>query len=223
MYFAKTWGRWGKMLLLWTLATAIGGGVTYLIALGVGYVAGNTQPLFLWVGVPLGAAVGGVTAGIEQQRLLQTWLDMSSRWVWATALGWMISVPGLVAISNWFSTVTRDMRDSSAILTFLGGAALAGLVAALGQWHLLRGKVSRVNWWLLASAIGWAVAWVTTLGIAWLIRQDTPLPNTLDDMGFALLIGGIAGAIIGFETGVALIGLLAQAEWEARQTNKETL
>jgi len=78
-----------------------------------------------------------------------------------------------------------------------------------------------VNWWLLASAVGWILAWVTALGMAWVIQELPALPTTMQDVGLALLLGGLAGGMLGLEQGVALIGLFAQMEWDARRKARD--
>jgi hypothetical protein len=47
--------------------------------------------------------------------------------------------------------------------SFLGGPNLGSLIVGgmtgLTQWFVLRQRVSQAGWWILASALGWALGW----------------------------------------------------------------
>ena len=80
--------------------------------------------------------------------------------------------------------------------------------------------IPRHQWWLLANAVGWLMAWLGLLAVGLFLGSGDPLPSSLDRVGQAAILGGVAGFMIGLEQGVALVGLLAQRVWEERRQKK---
>ena len=72
---------------------------------------------------------------------------------------------------------------------------MAGAVGGTAQWLILRKRVQRCGWWLLAGAVGWAVGWVVG-GVGGLVA------------GAVGLAGAVAGAVAGAITGLVLVLLL---------------
>jgi hypothetical protein len=81
--------------------------------------------------------------------------------------------------------------------------ALGGAVTGILQWLVLRGKVSRAGWWVLASIVGWA------LGIA---LWDSGWDAGTEYETF-LMVG--SRVVLGAVTGGALVWLLRQPKAEA--------
>ncbi|NUM43863.1 MAG: hypothetical protein HUU38_04085, partial [Anaerolineales bacterium] len=51
-------------------------------------------------------------------------------------------------------------------------------------------------------------------GVWYFIGQGADLPGTLAQLPAMMVLGGLAGWMMGMEQGVALVGLIAQEEWE---------
>jgi hypothetical protein len=47
------------------------------------------------------------------------------------------------------------------LITILGGA-IVGLILGIFQWLILRGKIKKSGYWLVAEILGLAIAWLTT-------------------------------------------------------------
>jgi hypothetical protein len=82
-----------------------------------------------------------VVARFLTKNELSVWLQ----WMLATSLGWAVGLPiaGLAV---------------AAVYTFVEIPAVGGAVIAIAQWFVLQRKFDGSGWWILASALGWAVA-----------------------------------------------------------------
>jgi len=68
------------------------------------------------------------------------------QWVLASIVGWVLGViVSLLAMGRAMPVV---------------GATLVGAGIGIMQWLILRRRFRRAGWWVLASAMGWAVGWV---------------------------------------------------------------
>ena len=89
------------------------------------------------------------------------------QWLLAGTLGWLVSV---------------------AMGSFLGGPNLGSLIVGgmtgLMQWFVLRHRFSQAGWWILASALGWALGWSVIVF----------LPPALLGLG-GLILGTATGAL----------------------------
>jgi hypothetical protein len=169
------WGFW----LLWVLASTVGlysGGI-------VGFIGGYAVEAILpnYVGVALLAGVGA-GVGICQWLVLRRRVSRAGWWVLASILGLAVAafVSTAVALAGGYSAISENL------VVGVGGA-MAGIM----QWFVLRRRVSRAGWWVLASTVGWAVSAavlgpakvpgggvglgaVTGLALIWLLRQPVP-------------------------------------------------
>lgn len=86
--------------------------------------------------------------------------------------------------------------------------ALVGTLLGLGQWLVFKQQVNGSSWWILASAVSWAIA----LGVGWtvggVLRQSTHL-------FFSEVVGlAVTWIIVAAMTGISLIWLLRKvATW----------
>ncbi len=112
----------------------------------------------------------GATLGIAQWLILRPWVSNAGWWVVASTAGWLIGGTSLLIISPpQNETIT---------------GAIFGLWIGLAQWIVLRKWVPLSGWWLVISALGWAI-------------------------GFSSLVSSpFVGAIIGAITGIGLELLL---------------
>ena len=82
-------------------------------------------------------------------------------WVLACTVGWFVGfiisfVLGSIIVEG---TYGGEFSVLGSILSGLIGGAAAGAVVGILQWLVLRRRVSRAGWWVLASCAGLAVAW----------------------------------------------------------------
>ncbi len=181
-----------KFWLWWVLATAFGWGVAVAVGLAVVGAVGLALAVVLGravgvsgflaaavgllVGEVMGWAVPDAMIGTMQWLVLRRQVPRAGWWVLATAFGWFVGVPvGLTGVG----AVGQPRAEAIGLLVMwpLGGA-VAGAVLGVMQWLVLRRRVPRAGWWVLASAVGGAVA-LAVVGagaiiggaLVWLLRQ----------------------------------------------------
>jgi hypothetical protein len=190
------WGFW----LQWALASAVG----MFVGFSLGFLVTDSIPDVLgrWFGFSVFGIVLGVAVGILQWFILRRYLSVAGWWVLASAVGGLgIFQAGLIF---GFSTFFGPYESLVAFLGWIGIASLGWLVTGTLQWLVLRGKVSRAGWWVLASTVGWALSATVTRTIPWGVEPKDAL--------WALVV---AGVVWGMVTGGALVWLLRQPVPEA--------
>ena len=76
----------------------------------------------------------------------------------STARGlWLRWLPTFVAFIVGGAVAIAVTGPVTSLTAALGGGALAGAVLGAGQWLALRGRLSKTEWWIPATAIGQAV------------------------------------------------------------------
>jgi hypothetical protein len=86
----------------------------------------------------------------------------------------------VASIENGQMVITVDFGLSATIGTICG--IVFGVITGFFQWLVLRRYLSRAGWWIVASAVGWAVG----IALSWIVHWD--------DVGF-VAIGAIVGAV----------------------------
>ena len=120
-------------------------------------------------------------------------------WVLASTGGWLFGF-----FVGWFGGYAVE-----GILPNYGSAAVvAALGAGVGiwQWFVLRRRVSRSGWWVLASILGLAVAAVVGTAVA-LARGYSAIPEN-----FAV-VAGVGGAMAGLMQWFVLRRQVSRAGW----------
>lgn len=108
-------------------------------------------------------------------------------WVVASIVGF--------GVGKWIGEVS--MQSVSAVGPVLAGA-LIGLAVGVAQWLVLRRHVAAAEWWIPASVVAWAAAWII---ISWAeAAESSPTP-------MVYLLVAIGAAVGGIVTGAALIWL----------------
>jgi hypothetical protein len=186
------WGFW----LGWVLASTVGWIVSVIMGL---FMCGLSRDLLGdWSCNLAWGIVIGIGVGVMQWLVLRRRVSGVGWWVLASAAagyGIMQGVPFVLSLSLSFGLLLR----------FTGVAALGGAVTGILQWLVLRGKVSRAGWWVLASTVGWGlcmavmVAGMEAVGAVY---------------GSLRMVG--SGAVLGAVTGGALVWLLRQPVPEAQ-------
>jgi len=145
--------------------------------------------LFGYLFVPL----LGLLTGLLQYLLLRRYLPRIGWWIPATALGLPLGIAVVyLGYAIWPIVLSANSTWSVALL-FVSVGATTGLA----QWLVLRQRVSRAGWWVLASVLGWgAVLLIAGMVVT---RATRVLVQ--------LLITGAAPALV---TGLALWWLLGR-------------
>ena len=164
----------------WVLATAIGWAVGIITAFIVAHLVNIVYPkeTNLVVGLCLGAVVGYM-----QKRFAHNPMTASGRWVLSTSIG--MGIPFVVVV------IADELRGGTpaALSSPLLTVAVGGLITGLLQMRNMR-RHSRISgWWILASIVGWGLAWLVV------------------DIGFGIGLL-LAGALLGAVTGGAIVWLL---------------
>ena len=142
-------------ILLSTLAIPLALGLTFAVLSLIidqigGFIFVNGQQrttedyLFLFIFVPLFCLL----TSFFQYILLRRCLPKMGWWIVATGLGWM-SVWVILQMSfSWFGS------NFNLILGF----SLIGTLIGFFQWLLLRQRLPKATWWILANTLGWGLA-----------------------------------------------------------------
>ncbi len=215
--------RW-RLCGRWTMATAAGELASFIVPGLVGAVifqaVGERPSALVAVGAVLamaasGSVEGGVL-GLAQWLVLRRELPaMPARaWIAATAaaaiVAWAIGTAIVVAVVPALrgDGAGQSAADPGAAFQIAAGAGLGlalGAMMGAAQWLVLRQHVMRAGWWVLASALGWAVG----MAIAFLGGGALPAGASLVVIGLVIFASGTAmGAAVGAITGVTLALLL---------------
>ena len=119
--------------------------------------------LFMYPFIP----IAGLLTGLLQYGLLRRYLPRMGWWVLATTAGWLLGV-FLIVISGWLNFWTYESFEIDVAFIVLG------LSIGVGQWLLLRQRLPRAAWWVVANVVGWGLLGLIT-------------GNTLDQFGLLAL------------------------------------
>lgn len=146
-------GGW-RFWIIWVLLTNIGFFAGFLVEwLALGSIT-------LALAVPLAA----IFQGWAMNRHIVIFIP----WILVTAIGWWI---GVAIMSLILSFMPIEMNLILRTMIISGGA---GFIVGIPQWYILQAEVEKIGiWWILVSALGWAV-------IAPGIIQGIPLAYYID-------------------------------------------
>jgi hypothetical protein len=188
------------LVLRWVLATSIGWIAGFAICEVV------VKPIvYTFTHFPSDGAVIGIAVGIGQWLVLRrrtSALAQSGDFTLVADGGYRTAWWALASSVGF--AIGKDLGDMvAAAMSGPAGVALGGVVIGtclgLAQWLVLRRHVANGGWWILASAVAWAVGW--------------SIVNTVDaeaagSIGAAYVIGTIGAAVAGFVTGATLAWLM---------------
>jgi len=180
--------------LAWFLASLIGYGLGMLLGASVAYGLFDRATFDGKMGVTLGIVMGTI-GGFAQ------WVVLRERFVGA---GWWIlaSALGFAMVFSMGGTVRPNENPAMAGIRM---AIAFGLVAGVPQWIILRQKVTRAGWWVLADILGLLVG---EMGFPLSIAISAATGNEgLSMLVVALVFAAGYGAV----TGAALVWLLSQS------------
>jgi hypothetical protein len=143
----------------WILGNTAGAALGLFVGIGAG---GFVIPLLVKPFVPdallLKAApwiipvVFGAAMGISQSLVLRQQLSPWS-WLWCTAISWGVV---LIKMDPFLVGPTYLLGPMSAAIR----ATVIGAATGIVQWLTLRKHGARAGWWILVSAVGWAMWWM---------------------------------------------------------------
>ena len=205
------WGFW----LGWVLASTVGWFVGFIIGFIllaiVGDIVGEDNGMNV-LGLILGAFIFGASlgsmVGILQWLVLRRRVSRAGWWVLASTAGFIVGWGGVEVAMYMAFGFPEEMGGMSSFTNVLGQAvvpALGGAVMGTLQWLILRGKVSRAGWWVLASTVGWALGVTVAEIIPWGVEEMEILSSLV-----------VTGTVLGAVTGAALVWLLRQPVPEAQ-------
>jgi hypothetical protein len=177
--------------LAWFLISLIGFGIGAVLGMPFSYGLFPTDPLpaAITFGIVMGA-----TGGYFQWVVLRERIAGAGLWGMASALGLGSAIGAVIA---------ANLEENYAPAVFLIGSVF-GVVSGILQWLILRRKLSRAGWWLLANMVGSLVGAIA-FSIAIAIGE-------MGNWGLAAMaLGLVFGAGNGAITGAALVWLLRQS------------
>ncbi len=173
-------GRWTTLGLLWALATTIGS----MAGFGVGKVLQNA----IWQGLPgdwvCCMVFAGTSIGLLQALVLRREISGAGWWVLASTVG----LPLGLALGGALGSALQSPSVQPIVVAPSIGAA---------QWLVLRRRVSRAGWWILASVLGWGGGAATAEALGRIVGGSS-----------ILFLSGALGLVVGVVTGGALVWLL---------------
>jgi hypothetical protein len=123
-----------------------------------------------------------LATGLFQYLWLRRYLPRMGWWLAATALGLLVGLFG----SSLLSRILYGILDLQSAWFAILVTGFVGAFLGLAQWLMLRQRVHRAGWWIVANALGWSiVGW----GAATLSNQ-----MMLPALG-SILVPGIATAV----------------------------
>ena len=178
--------------LQWAFASGLGGAVGFALADAV--LNTFSEALYRAMAEIVIFGLLGAAMGTLQWLVLRRHFSQAGWWVAASAMGGtLVGIGGRFMVARYRSTWS------------LSTAWLESLLGAL-QWLVLRRRISRSGWWMVASLLGWALT--------------VPVVRSLDRLGLmrglsetiGLILGfGLAGTVVGIVTGGLLVWLLWQS------------
>jgi len=191
---AFDWPFWLQWVLVNTAGSTVGGVLVFVVSMFYGGAAG-------WF---IAGAAGGVVAGTAQWRVLRQRVRLASWWVLASTVGWAVGLAAGWAVDQAVS----DAATSSAAFLAVS-QAVSAVVAGAGQWLVLRRRVRRAGWWVLARAVvgggvGAAIYAATYTSMATFLER---VSDTVANILAAMLASVLVSAAV---TGAVLVWLLGQ-------------
>lgn len=161
--------------IAWSLTWAIVSRIVQIVG-GRIQVAGQSHITEDFIGVYVLLPMLGLLFGVLQYFLLRRYFPRMGWWIAATVLGWVVPLILLSFLSSVgiYPALGVDPVWSGA----LGLTLLLGVPVGLCQWFVLRRRIHRAAWWILASILGW--------GVAGLVSGET-ISSQLDVMAVMLL------------------------------------
>jgi hypothetical protein len=181
------WRLWFSWFLGSFLALIVG---LALLIFGVGEAINNASPAVF--GIVIGA-IFGTGLGIAQWLVLRKRVEGLGLWAPITVGAWVIFWS-----LNFAGLFGEGQGVTGKLIEGLGHGAILGALTGAGQWFVLRLKVEKASWWILISALSWAIGASTGDTTQVILQSDIPL-----DLILAILLASTL-------TGMGMVWLLRQ-------------
>ena len=179
--------------LAWFLASLVGYALGMFLGASVAYGLFDRDTFDGTMGLTLGIVMGTI-GGFAQWVVLRERFAGARWWILASALGF----------ATVFSMGGTVRPNENPAMIGIRMAIAFGLVAGVPQWLILRQKVARAGWWVLANILGLLVA---EMGFPISIAISAATGNdNLSMLVAALVFAAAYGAV----TASALVMLLGQ-------------
>ncbi len=162
-----------------------------------------------WREVTTGAMLGTMI-GIAQWAVLRRSLQKAEWWILLNAVVWAcLGALDPRGIGIAYRTVERTLVMIE--IDSLIGCFVLGTVIGTMQWLFLRRQFRDAPWWILITALGWAIGWTASW---YVIDKVTPLTRDNLDVGTLTTISAIvSGVIPGIMQWLYLRGQIGKAGW----------
>jgi len=195
--------------ILWMLLNTVGWPIGFFMGFALGSII--SEGIFE-SGVLIGEILGyfmfgaalGSAVGLMQWFVLRRQISRASWWILASAAGLAVVIGAGIAVAR-LTDYSEELVNFAVLCRWVVVMALGGAVTGMLQRPILRQRVSRASWWVLASTLGWALS-IFVAGSIMLGRL------TIGQQIGAWFGGGI---MLGVVTVVAMIWLLQQPVPEA--------
>ncbi len=185
-----------KFQLQWTLATALG----YGLSIGLGFTLIDSIQAIIF-----GMLLAGLLVSLIQWAVLFQIVRGASDWIW---MGWSIFLllVGVLAFNSPLHFI---------IFTFVLIILSYPLSLSLGQWSILRRFVKRSWWWLGISSLA------IIIGLIINFLAVVALQNLLQNVYMAAISGAsLGGAVQGYISGAGLVWLFKERKVQAKAEAK---
>jgi hypothetical protein len=183
------WKLWLSWNLGAFLALVIG---LALLIFAVGEAINSAPPLVF--GVAIGA-IFGAGLGISQWLVLRKKMEGIGLWAPITIGLWVI-----FWALNFAGLFGEGEGVSGKLVEGIVHGGLLGALTGMGQWFVVRSKVQQASWWILISAVSWAIGASTGDTVQAILQTDIPL-----ELIIAILLSSAL-------TGAGMVWLLKQPE-----------
>jgi hypothetical protein len=122
-------------------------------------------------------------SGLLQYGLLRLYVPKMGGWILATLAGCLLVFVTMTLLTRVFETAFLNLWNGA-----LAFATIGGLIG-LSQWILLRRRISKAGWWILASILGWGLA---VLGSLTEVRNGSALAQILTFSLSPAIVAGFA-------------------------------
>ena len=209
----QVWTFWAQWVLASVLGLTVGGGAAVPVVIATWNTVYSKQPsneqgyLATFVGALLASAIVGNAAGLGQWLVLRTRIQKVGWWVLASAVG---LATGLGAVFGSEATMPEVWRfiwrfSHSLSMERAIAGAMAGTAIGLAQWLVLRKRIQKAGWWVLASAA--ALAMVGGLST---VVDDVLWHVVRGNIQRGITLGVIVGVVFSGITGFVLVRLLEE-------------
>ena len=178
--------------LQWASASGLGGALGFALADAVLNLF--SEALYRAMAEIVIFGLLGTSMGTLQWLVLRRHFFQAGWWVAASSVGGTLI--GIIGV----------FYGSELQVNMVLAYGLVGIILGALQWLVLRRRISRSGWWMVASLLGWALA----VSVVQSLDRLGLLSGLSETVGFILGFG-LVGTVVGIVTGGLLVWLLWQS------------